>query len=100
MQAKPCLSIAGANLPLAAGRGRLYDGCTMNDFALSLAMLAMVALLWGGWYQYRRNGPNLQTLLMVVMALVLLGNVVIWQMPAPQTQPDEAADAQGAPAAR
>ncbi len=70
----------------------------MNDIALSLAMLAMIALLWGGWYLYRRNGPNRQTLLMVVMALVLLGNVVIWQIPPPEQA--DAADAQGAPAAR
>lgn len=70
----------------------------MNDFALSLAMLAMIALVWGAWFQYKRNGPNLQTLLMAVMALVLLGNVVIWQLPPPQDA--EAASAEAAPAAR
>ena len=70
----------------------------MDDIALSLAMLAMVALLWGAWFQYKRNGPNLQTLLMAVMALVLLGNVVIWQLPPPQDS--EAAGTQDAPAAR
>lgn len=69
----------------------------MNDLALSLAMLAMVALLAGAVFLYRRNGPNLQSLLMVVMALVLLGNVVIWQLPPPEQA--EAADAQGAPPA-
>lgn len=69
----------------------------MNDIALSLAMLAMLALLWGARFQYKRNGPNRQTLLMVVMALVLLGNVLIWQLPPPET---EAAGAVSAPATR
>lgn len=70
----------------------------IHDLALSLAMLAMVALLAGAWFLYKRNGPNRQTLLMVVMALVLLGNVVIWQLPPPENS--EAAGAEGAPAAR
>lgn len=87
-------------------------GGMIHDLALSLAMLAMVALLAGAWFLYKRNGPNRQTLLMVVMALVLLGNVVIWQLPspgssdatsaegAPPNPTGEAASAEGAPAAR
>lgn len=68
----------------------------IHDLALSLAMLAMVALLAGAWFLYKRNGPNRQTLLMVVMALVLLGNVIIWQLPPPE-KAAEAAGAEGAP---
>ena len=70
-------------------------GGMIHDLALSLAMLAMVALLAGAWFLYKRNGPNRQTLLMVVMALVLLGNVAIWQLPPPASS--EAASAEGAP---
>lgn len=101
------LHIAGQHVQRAIsgwrqGGAGIMTGGMIHDLALSLAMLAMVALLAGAWYLYRRNGPNRQTLLMVVMALVLLGNVVIWQLPPPQTEPQtgEAASAEGAPAAR
>jgi len=69
----------------------------MSDLILSLAVLAMFVLLGGAVYLYRKHGPNRQSLLMGVMALVLLGNVLIWQMPPPAPQ---AASAEGAPAAR
>ena len=51
---------------------------------MSLAMLSALVLLGGALWMYRRNGPNRQTLLMVVMALVLLGNVLIWAIPLPE----------------
>ncbi len=56
----------------------------MLDFAMSHAMLSAVILLGGAVWLYRRNGPNRQTLLMAVMALVLLGNVLIWAAPLPE----------------
>lgn len=66
----------------------------MLDFAMSLAMLSALVLLGGAYWMYRKNGPNRQTLLMAVMALVLLGNVLIWNIPVP-----EAADSSGPSAA-
>ena len=67
----------------------------MTDFILSLAVLSAFVLMGGAIYLYRKHGPNRQSLLMGVMAFVLLGNVLIWQIPVP----DQAANAGGAPAA-
>ena len=48
---------------------------------LSIAMLAVLALvLGGGWTIARRNNKK-QGVLMLVAALVLLGNVLIWAWP-------------------
>lgn len=44
---------------------------------LSLAMLATPLLLWGAWRMYRK-GDRRKAVLMVICALVLLGNVAIW----------------------
>lgn len=67
----------------------------MLEFAMSLAMLSALVLLGGAVWLYRQRGPNRQTLLMAVMALVLVGNVVIWAVPLP----DKAADSTGPSAA-
>jgi hypothetical protein len=53
----------------------------MLDFALSLAMLSALVLLGGAVWMYRKHGPNRQSVLMVIMAVVLVGNVVIWNIP-------------------
>lgn len=63
----------------------------MLDFAMSLAMLSALILVGGAVWLYRKNGPNRQTLLMAVMALVLLGNVLIWAIPLPEEAADSAA---------
>jgi Na+/pantothenate symporter len=48
---------------------------------LSIAMLAVFALaLGGGWTIAKRNN-KMQGVLMLVAALVLLGNVLIWAWP-------------------
>jgi hypothetical protein len=48
---------------------------------LSIAMLAVFALaLGGGWTIARRHNKK-QGVLMLVAALVLLGNVLIWAWP-------------------
>lgn len=54
----------------------------MADFALSLTMLAALALL-GGAAVLLRRGQRRQALLMAAAALVALANVAIWSIPAP-----------------
>lgn len=44
---------------------------------MSLAVLAVLALAWGGVLTLRR-GERLRGVLMLVCALVILGNVLIW----------------------
>lgn len=56
----------------------------MADFALSLTMLAALALL-GGAVVLVRRGDRKRALLMAVAALVALANVAIWSLPAPST---------------
>lgn len=44
---------------------------------LSIAMLAIGALVWGGFWMALKRGQKLKGVLMVVCALVLLANVLI-----------------------
>ena len=53
----------------------------MQDIVPSIAMLAAIALVLGALALWRRGSYRRQAFLMVVMAVVLVGNVVIWQMP-------------------
>lgn len=46
--------------------------------ALSIAVLAIFALVAGGLWMILRGGQRLKGALMIVCALVLLGNVAIW----------------------
>ncbi len=49
---------------------------------LSISMLAVLALvLGGGWTIFKRREKK-QGVLMLIAALVLLGNVLIWAWPA------------------
>ncbi|WP_420137175.1 hypothetical protein [Sphingomonas sp.] len=49
---------------------------------LSISMLAVLALaLGGGWTIAKRPADKLRGVLMLVAALVLLGNVLIWTWP-------------------
>ena len=54
----------------------------MADLALSLTMLAAIALLAGAAVLLRR-GDRRRALLMAVAGLVALANVAIWAIPAP-----------------
>lgn len=54
----------------------------MADLALSLTMLAALALLGGAVVLWRR-GERRKALLMATAALVALANVSIWSLPAP-----------------
>lgn len=49
----------------------------MIDLLLAIAMLAVFALVGGGLYLLLRTGDTLKGVLMLVAALVLLGNVLI-----------------------
>lgn len=61
-------------------QSRAY-GIAMLDIALSLAVLAALALLVGAYFTWRRSGDRKQALLMVVLALVAILNVAIWTVP-------------------
>jgi hypothetical protein len=54
----------------------------MQDFTLSLAVLATIALVWGGIWMIRKGGDSRKGMLMIAAALVLLGNVLIIAWPA------------------
>lgn len=60
------------------------------DLALSLLMLAALALLVGAAYLWRSRGERQRPWLMVLLAAVMLVNVGIWTLP----------DASGEPPAR
>ena len=51
------------------------------DAMLSLTMIAIVALVWGGGVLLRRGNDRKRAILMLVAAVVLLGNVLIWSLP-------------------
>lgn len=53
----------------------------MQDTALSLAMLMVIALPLGAFVLWRKGGSRKQVALMLVLALVFAVNVVIWVMP-------------------
>jgi drug/metabolite transporter superfamily protein YnfA len=55
----------------------------MADFALSLTMLAALALIAGAIVLWVKRGERRKALLMIVAALVALANVAIWSLPAP-----------------
>jgi hypothetical protein len=56
----------------------------MNDIVPSITVLAILALLGGAFYLWRKQGNTKQALLMVVLALVMGINVVIWTSPVPE----------------
>ena len=53
----------------------------MLDFALSLTVLAAIALLAGAAWLWRREGHRKQAALMIVLALIAILNVAIWTLP-------------------
>jgi hypothetical protein len=54
----------------------------MSDTILALLMLAGIVLSAGSWSVYRR-GDRTRALLMLIAALTMFANVVIWLAPAP-----------------
>lgn len=51
------------------------------DALLSVAMMAVVALIWGGVSLYRRGSDRRRATLMLLAALVLFGNILVWTWP-------------------
>lgn len=52
----------------------------MLDLALSITVLAAIALLGGAWLAWKRDHRK-QALLMLVLVAVALVNVAIWTVP-------------------
>jgi len=53
----------------------------MQDIALSLAMLMVLALPAGAWALWKRGGSRKQIVLMLVLAVIMAANVAIWVIP-------------------
>jgi len=53
----------------------------MQDIALSLTMLMVIALPAGAYVLWRRGGNRKQVTLMLVLAVVMAANVAIWGAP-------------------
>ena len=53
------------------------------DTVLSIVMLAAIALIVGAIVLWRRTGEVRKPALMVLLALIAMGNVLIWIVPAP-----------------
>jgi peptidoglycan/LPS O-acetylase OafA/YrhL len=53
----------------------------MQETALSLAMLMVLALPLGAWALWRRGGSRKQVVLMLILAAILAANVAIWVIP-------------------
>lgn len=53
----------------------------MTDLVFSLVMLAAIFLLLGAYLYWKRTGEVKQPALMVVLAIIAIGNVLIWTIP-------------------
>jgi hypothetical protein len=53
----------------------------MNQVIATIALLAVILLVAGGYAQMKKPGERFHGILMIVAALVLLGNVLIWAPP-------------------
>lgn len=53
----------------------------MTDLVFSIVMLAAILLLVAAFFYWRRTGEVKQPALMVVLALIAIGNVLIWTIP-------------------
>lgn len=53
----------------------------MTDWVLSIVMLSAILLVAGAFFMWRRTGEAKQPVLMVVLALIAIGNVLIWTIP-------------------
>ncbi|CDO34768.1 MULTISPECIES: hypothetical protein [Novosphingobium] len=51
------------------------------DIAISLLVLTAIALVLGAVALFRRGGFRKQAMLMLVLAIVMAANVVIWTLP-------------------
>ena len=51
------------------------------DAILSVLVLAAVALIGGAILLWRRDGLKKQVWLMLLLAMIMIGNVLIWTVP-------------------
>ena len=51
------------------------------DVLISIVVLTALALIGGAIYLWRRGGANKQAGLMLVLAVVMIVNVLIWTLP-------------------
>jgi hypothetical protein len=51
------------------------------DMILSVVMLAAIAMAGGAYLLWRRDGMKKQVWLMLVLAVVMIANVLIWTVP-------------------
>jgi hypothetical protein len=58
----------------------------MDPVIGSLAVAVMIAFIAGGVFTYRK-GDKLKGVLMVVFAVVILGNMLVFSIPVQQQQP-------------
>jgi hypothetical protein len=56
------------------------------DLILSLVTLTAVALVIGAIFLWRRNGAGRQVWLMLLLAVVMIANVLVWAIPGPEPQ--------------
>ena len=51
------------------------------DTVLSVVVLAAIALVAGAIWQWRRGGMRKQVWLMLLLAVIMIANVLIWTIP-------------------
>ena len=56
-------------------------GSMFSNLVLSAATIVSFLLMLGAWKFWRRGGVDQKVILMVIAALVILGNVAIWSIP-------------------
>ena len=52
----------------------------LSDAAPAIAMLGAFACVFGGVYQIRKEPDRRKGVLLLVMAVVLVGNVLVWTL--------------------
>lgn len=66
----------------------------MTDLVIPIVVLAAILLVAGAFVLWRRTGEAKQPVLMVVLAVIAIGNVLLWTVPtADGTSPIEQAAA-------
>ncbi len=66
----------------------------MTDVVIWIVALAAILLLAGAFFLWRRTGEAKQPALMVLLALIAIGNVLLWTVPlADGTSPIDQAEA-------
>jgi hypothetical protein len=71
-------AVRGGDCPADLADRAMTDSA-LNPLLLSIAVVAMFALVWGGIRTWR-GGERQKGVLMVIAALVLLGNLLIWSI--------------------